>query len=74
MYFPSIDKIKDLHHDEGIENKCKMTRVHFGLLKNRIVILIALNSIETTTTDSSPNYSIPPFKLRIENVFCLIVQ
>lgn len=74
MYFPGIDEIKHLHHHKGIEDEGKMARVHLGLLKYREVIVITFNSIESTTADSPSNYSVSPFKPRIEDVFSLIVQ
>ena len=65
MYLPSIDKIKYLYHHKGIKNKRKMPRIHLSCIKHCLIIIIAVDLMETAATNCSTNYTIMPFVLRV---------
>lgn len=61
VYFSGIDEVKDCHHDEGVEDKSEMTRIHVVLLMDRKEIVISVYLVESATSYSASDLSIMPF-------------
>ena len=63
MYFPTIDEIEDLQHDEGVENKGEMSRIDAGLVVRSYVVVTAGESVESAAANiPADNPTIPlPF-------------
>lgn len=67
MKFFGIDEVKNLHHDEGIEDESKMPRKYSVLLINVSIVIIPVDMFESSTSYSSTDDSIFPFIFRMSS-------
>ena len=74
MDLAGINEIKNLHPDKCIKDEREMTRVILCFLKNCYVVFITIWSIESSTANSAANYSIMPFVVRVQYIFCFIIE
>lgn len=63
MQFASVKKIKDLHHNECVEDEGEVPRVNPVSLQNSFVVLITIVFIKSSAAYSTSNYSIVPLIL-----------
>ena len=69
MDFSAVYKVKDLHHDESVEDESEMTRVDLGFLENSLIVTFSIKIDESSTSDS---ISIP-FPFRVVHEYTTIV-
>ena len=60
MKFTGVEEIEDLHHDEGVEDKSKVTRVDPVLIEDGEVVVRPRGVVEATRADSSAHHSVVP--------------
>lgn len=61
MKFFGIDEVKDLEHDEGVEDEGEVSRDDHGLLINILVVPAAIDVFHSTTSDSTADNTVVPF-------------
>ena len=48
MEFPTVQKVENLHHHKSVKNEREMSRVDVQLLENVVIILLAINKVQST--------------------------
>ncbi len=61
MNLAAVDKVEDLKHDEGVENKGKVSGIDFGLIVDRAIVGVSVDVNHSTATNCPSNYAIVPF-------------
>ena len=65
MEFSTIDKVKNLKEDEGVEDKGEMSGVSSSVFKDSFVIWITISEERSSTSNCSSDNSIVPFVFRM---------
>ena len=58
-----VEKIKDLQHDEGIEDDSEVPRINFSCLKSCFVLFITVQVIVTAAAYRASQHPVPPLVL-----------
>lgn len=70
---PAIKEVKQLHHDESVEDKGEVPRLDPCLPKDRLIVIRTINLNISPTTDSPSNNAIVPLPIRISRKVALVV-
>lgn len=74
MQFLTVNKIKELQHNKGIEDKSKMPREYSKLRVYFKIIRISINLSKPTTPYSTSNLTIMPFIFRMSGKYLPVMS
>lgn len=63
MKFFAVEEVKDLHHDEGVEDKCEVSGDNFVLRENWVIVVLPTNCSHSSASDCPSNDTICPLVL-----------
>ena len=74
MELLGIDKVEDLHHDEGVEDESEVSRKDSVLAVNWSVVIFTVDEIQTAASDCTTDDAVLPFVLRVAGEDASVVR
>ena len=65
MEFAGVEEVKDLQHDEDVEDESEMSGVDVGLFENSVVVRVAVHKGMSAASDSATHDAIVPLVIRM---------